>query len=472
MSKPSKELSKALIFKNVCENDFAFFCKQYVKVIEPETKFIWNWHLDVLCKHCEMVFYGKMLNLDINIPPRMMKSLIITVLFPCWIWTKKPQYKILSASRSYELAIKFNKQRRDLIRSEKYMQFWSVPIKDDTDKADEFANYLGGFMKAVSAGGQVTGSGADMLLSDDLLDANHAFSKAKRDAVNLWYSQAFYNRAQNKKAVKRINVNQRLHIDDPSGNIAKHHNFKTLVLPMVKMESDESTVEFRDPRQVGEYLFPERYGPDEMADDYKALGVYGWSAQYQQTPRPIGGGIIKEEWIRYYTEEPYLSRKIIVADLSFKGSKKSDYVSFQYWGVEGGKKYLLDLVRGKWSYKETKEKFKAFCDRNPASLKFIEDKANGPAMLSDFKDEIRGLRAWPPEGSKYMNADKVQRLHMVSQDYENGDVYLPKNIELTKLFVEELVSFTEKGSATGNDDMVDTSTMALLELRKALTFAG
>ena len=165
-----------------------------------------------------------------------------------------------------------------------------------------------------------------------------------------------------------------------------------------------------------------------------------------------------------------MERKIITADLTFKGNAKSDYVSFQCWGISKGKKYLIDLVRGKWSYKETKDHFLAFCKKNDAQNKYVEDKANGPALISDLKSIVNGLKGWPEEGSKYMNADKVQRLHFCSQDYEMGDVYLPKNIALVDTFVEELTSFTEKGSATSNDDMVDTSTMALLQLRRSKTF--
>ena len=817
-------LSEAQIFKEVCENDFAFFVRHYLKVLEPETEFIWNWHIDALCHYCERVYYGDYQNLDINIPPRLLKTLIISVLFPCWIWTKNPSHKILSASRSFDLSIQINAKRKQLIESPEYQRIWPVILKKASDS--HFSNYSNGFMKSVSALGKVTGEGADCfaagtlietdkgpmtiedihlnnvksrvkvlsynheksileykrilatrktksnrivktefdngaritstsdhkfftvgrgyepicndgrleekrfmsfvrkegegnhlrrvsklgqdlsseiqlhemsecgdhsfgrhdeegenskeillhdemsfgfgkgkassqqkmqgvrrsgraekadlfrmqenggalngpqkdsswslsklpediseeleakillekvqesnpckeydgnqqpeplknneereqkilpllfsfieenkgpnqellhlrikreascsshrlelqkqrdeqssslmpdlpysspqdfrfgidretkalfqesvcgeidvydlevednhnffadgilvhncLLSDDLIDAVDAFSKTKREAVNRWFSNAWYNRAQSKKRVRRININQRTHTNDVSGHIAENHNFHTLIIPMVAMSENPSTCDFVDPRKEGEFLFPSYYGQDEMDDDYKGLGAYGWSSQYQQVPRPIGGGIIKEEWIRRYKALPNsFSRKIIVADLSFKGNSTSDFVSFQYWGVSGGNKYLLNLVRGKWSYKESKEKFVAFCKKNDASAKYIEDKANGPALISDLKSEISGLIAWPQKGSSYMNADKVQRLHLCSQEYEMGNVYFPEGIELVETFIEELVSFTEKGSATGNDDMVDTSTMALLELKKSPSF--
>lgn len=464
-------ISEAQIFKEVCENDFAFFCKQYLKVVEPETEFEWSWHHDVLCHYAERVYYGYYQNLDINIPPRMMKSMIMTVLFPCWIWTKRPSFKILCASGSADLAIKFNTKRRDLIRSEAYTKIWPIVIRDDKDKVNEFANYRGGFMKAVSALGRVVGEGADLLLSDDLLDAMKSFSKANRDAVNTWFSQAFYNRAQDKKKVMRININQRLHVNDPSGNIEKNHNFVKLVLPMRMTAKNESTCDFVDPRKEGEFLHPSRYGMAEMEDDLKALGNSGFSAQHQQSPKPIGGGLIKDEWIRYYTELPEkFDKKIITADLTFKGLDTSDYVSFMIWGKIENRKYLINVVRGKWTYKVTKDRFKDFCANNHAPIKYIEDKANGPAMISDFEGQITGLTAWPKKGSPYGKMDKVSRLKLCSVDFENGEVYLPKDLVITEQVVEELTSFTEKGSATGNDDLVDTVSMGLLELKQAQTF--
>lgn len=466
-----EEFNELKIFKELCENSFPFFVKQYLKVVEPETEFEWNWHMDTLCHYCERVYYGDYQNLDINIPPRMLKSLIVTVLFPCWVWTKNPACKFISASRSSDLAVKFNLKRRDVLTHESYRSLWPVHFRVDMNTTGRFANQFGGFMQAASALGKITGEGADILLSDDLLDAVDAYSKNMRETVSVWFSSAFYNRAQNKKKVKRININQRLHVDDVSGHLIKNHNFHRLVIPMIKMEKNESTVDFVDPRRVGEFIFPARYGQEEMDDDYKSMGLYGWSSQYQQQPRPIGGGIIKDEWLRKYDVLPSkFDRKIVTADLTFKGNKESDYVSLQCWGRIGQDKYLIDLVRGKWSYRETKERFSEFCEKNKADKIYVEDKANGPALISDMKEKFPRLTAWPEKGSSYMNADKIQRLHLVSQEYESGNVWVPRGIALADQFIEELTSFTEKGSSTGNDDMVDTSTMALLELKKSKTF--
>lgn len=327
-------------------------------------------------------------------------------------------------------------------------------------------------MKAASAGGKITGEGADILLSDDLLDAMDSYSETVRKTTNIWFSDVFWGRVQSKKKARRLNINQRLHVEDPSGNIAKKHNYHTLVLPMEALEKNPSTVDFVDPRKKGEFLMPDRFGPDEKADEIKALGALGYASQFQQTPNPPGGGIIKTEYIRYYDERPEkFDKTIVTADLKFKSDDTLDYVSFMRWGKIQNRKYLLEFTRGRWSYSATKQNFLRFI--LPSEIKYIEDKANGPALISDLEAppyRITGLKPWPAKGSKYMNIDKVQRLKLVENDFELGEVYLPKNSELTPILVEELTSFTEKGSSTGTDDMVDTTTMALIEFKQTETF--
>src|SRR5690606_13796298 len=117
------------IFRELCENDFSFYVEQFLKVVEPETKFEWNWHMNTLCHFCEQVYYGHILDLDINIFPRSLKTTIVSVLFPTWIWTKHPSYKIMGASSSYDLAQLINIKRREIVESQEYQSLWPTAIK-------------------------------------------------------------------------------------------------------------------------------------------------------------------------------------------------------------------------------------------------------------------------------------------------------------------------------------------------------
>lgn len=464
-------LHKEQAFKRLCDMSFSFYCKQFLKVVEPETNFEWNWHLDIFCKTCEDVYCGKIQNIDIQVPPRTLKSIIFNVLFPTWIWTKEPSYKILSASSSYELANKYNRQRREVISSEAYQFFWPIQLKDDANTMRMFANTNNGFMRSVSSLGKVTGEGADLLLSDDLIDAKDAFSKLKRESIRHWYEFVFFGRAQNRNTVKRININQRLHPKDISDLTVNHFGFPSLVIQMLKTNKNLGTIEYEDPRQEGEFLFPNRYGQKEMDEDRKNTNK--WSSQYQQEPMAQTGGIIKEEWLRYYETPPAFDKIVIVGDLNFKPSQDSDFAAFACWGRHGPNKYLIDMVRGRWTYAQTKSIFESFTNKHGnANNIYIEGKANGQALLSDFAGKVKGMQEWPFNNPQLSRASKVERLYMVSQEFEQGNVYLPTNLSIMEPYLEELLSFSENGSATGHDDMVDTTSMALIELKKKKSFIG
>lgn len=458
-------------FKLLCENSFSFYCKQFLKVVEPETKFEWNWHLDLYCDICEKIYSGELMNIDIQVPPRTLKSIIFNVLFPTWIWTKKPSFKIMSASSSYYLANKYNRQRRELITSDAYQFFWPITLKRDSNTIMMFSNTYNGFMRSVSAMGKVTGDGADLLISDDLIDAKDAFSKPKREGTCNWYENVFYGRAQNRKTVRRININQRLHQFDISELLKRVFKFPSLVIQMIKTAKELGTLTYNDPRKLGELLFPSRYGLEEAEQDKK--NSFKWFSQFQQSPVSPDSGIIKEEWIRYYKRSDVHSFEMLImtGDLNFKPSDTSDYAVFAVWGKKGEGKYLVDIIRGRWTYAKTKEIFIEFFKKhNKVTNVFIENKANGPALISDLKDKVSGLKEWPVNDPKLSKASKVERMHMVSQDFEVGNVHIPDDMEIMPEYLEELLSFTENGTSTGHDDMVDTTSMALIELKKKKSF--
>lgn len=452
------------VHKFAFENSFDFFARKFISVVEPETHFDWNWHLEQTCNVLQDQYEGRLpRNIDYQMPPRMLKSLLINVLFPAWVWAKHPTKKIISASSNHNLSLGFSIKRRELIKSDQYQYFWPIKLKESRDTMTWFENSSNGFMRSFSSDGKVTGAGGDILISDDLIDVKDAFSKKDRERIKNWYSSAFHGRAQDKRKVIRINVNQRTHVQDISAHLDTKHKFDRVVLEMVKTSKKLSTIDFEDPRKPGEYLFPLRYGPAEEADD-RTQGSYVWSSQFQQSPTPIGGGLIKNEWIRYHSGPmPTFIKTIITADLNMK--EGGDYACFMKWGLTSdNRKIMIDAIRGRWSYKTTKEMFVSFCKKHEdAKYKFVEDKANGPALISDLSD-IKILKAWP-EKKEWKDLNKVQRVNFCSSEFEAGNVYFNKDIEITPVIVEEITSFTEEGSTTGNDDAADTSTMGIMELK-------
>ena len=67
-----------------------FICGAW-PVLEPVTRYVHGWHIDAICEHLAAVTNGQIRNLLINIPPRHMKSLSVSVFWPMWVWTFKPE---------------------------------------------------------------------------------------------------------------------------------------------------------------------------------------------------------------------------------------------------------------------------------------------------------------------------------------------------------------------------------------------
>ena len=76
-------------------------------VVEPKTMYVHSWHIDSVCEHVEAAFAGEIRKLAINIPPRTMKSLTVSVFAPVWRWTREPATRFLTASYVDSLATGF-----------------------------------------------------------------------------------------------------------------------------------------------------------------------------------------------------------------------------------------------------------------------------------------------------------------------------------------------------------------------------
>ena len=215
-------------------------------------------------------------------------------------------------------------------------------------------------------------------------------------------------------------------------------------------------------RKTGEPLHAERYPLEALNRIRAAVGERDWAALYQQHPVPDGGGLFKEQWIQYYRQADLPSKfdKLVTSwDMTFKDGAGSDYVVGQVWGRAGAKFYLLDQVRGQMDFVKTKAAFVALAEKWPHAVrKLVEDKANGPAIISELRDKVAGIIPITPKESK------EARAYAVSTLWEAHNVYIPDPQEIKWVgrdFIPELLSFP----AGAHDDQVDAMTQALNDLK-------
>jgi len=446
--------------KYQAEQSLSAYIKQAWDVIEPGTEYLHNWHIDAISEHLEAVSAGQIKRLLINIPPRYMKSISVSVCWPTWEWIRKPETRWIFASYSSSLSTKHSVDRRTIIQSDWYQKNWGNRffLVSDQNVKTEYLNDKRGVMVSTSVGGTATGKGGNRIVVDDPHNPQEAQSDTQRESGVTFFNQTLTTRLDNKKKDAIVVVMQRLHEKDLSGYLLAQGGWEHLCLPA---EADKRTI-ISMPisgkeiiREPDDLLWPEREDVKEIEQVKKDLGSYGYAGQYQQRPSPAEGGIFKRHWWQYYRHMPERFDEIIQSwDCTFKDTKGSDYVVGQIWGRIGALFYLLDQVRAKLNFPATLQAVKNLTAKWPnAFLKLIEDKANGPAVISTLTTQIPGLVPVNPEGGKEVRA------HAVSSAAEAGNVFLPDPSIAPWIndFVEECAAFPNGA----NDDQVDGMTQAL-----------
>jgi len=321
------------------ESSLSDFVRGAWPVLEPATELQWNWHLDLLCDYLEQVRSGsgKFKRLIINVPPRTMKSTLVTVCWPVWWWATEPATRFMMVSYADELAVDHSVFRRNLIQSGWYQERWGDAFKlaKDQNLKTLYENSSRGRMMATSIFGTATGKGADVLIVDDPQNPKKAFSDAERETVNKNFDATFRTRLNNPAKGVIVVVMQRLHERDLTGHLlAKEPGvWEQVSLPAIA-ESDErwpaSKVSFR--RKTGELLWDERLSSPVLEQLKVAMGSWAFAGQYQQSPSPLEGGTVKYDWLKFYRELPARFDHVLQRwDCSFKESRDADYVAGEEW---------------------------------------------------------------------------------------------------------------------------------------------
>lgn len=457
-------------------------------VLEPGTPLVWNWHIDVICEHLTAVADGRITRLVVNIPPGLMKSLLGCVFFPAWVWTWWPEWRALFGSYALDLAIRDSARTRDLIESEWYRDTFRPAwrLSGDRNLKSFFQNTRTGFRLSVAVGSKTTGFRGHATIVDDPLNVADAEARSdvKREAAWRWISKSLSSRLNDQRTGARVFIGQRTHERDPFGYLLERGGYELLRLPSEYQAAHPCATSLgRADRRTrdGELLFPEMF-PKSVLDEArtKDLGTYGYAAQHQQQPAPEGGGIFKKDWFQRYsprTLPPVFEEVLASWDMSFKDAEGSSYVVGQVWGRLGAGVYLLGGYRKKADFPETLRAVLALgsytaphegvwrvpgiADRWHVGPKLVEDKANGPAVISTLRNKVPGLVAIPG------NDDKPARARGQSWFVEGRTVYLPETDvsypslrEPVQAFVDEVTTFP----ASAYTDQAVAFTQALLRL--------
>lgn len=446
------------------------------------TPFVGGWHLEEMCAHLEAVSALEIRELVINVPPGMTKSLTTNVFWPAWNWLNDPTDSFMFASYDISLVRRDAGRTIELIQSEWFQERWPhVQFKDVNPGETEHETTKNGFRFSTSPGGKATGRHVLKQVCDDPnkprdTSGTRGVTAKALEEVRTWWKETMSNRKQDAKRFSRVLIMQRLHDLDLAA-MCIEAGYTHLKLPMrFDVKTACKTIVGGDRRtEQGELLCPDRYPEEEVKKLEDDLGPVGTAAQMQQDPAPKDGVIIKKANFRHYRVLPPLKkfRQIIQSwDLTFKGKTDSDIVEGDVWGVYPGCDvhprgyYLLDNTSGRMGFTASCAAVEKLSKKWPLALaKYIEDKANGPALEDVLKVKLDGLILLDPQGSK------SDRLWAVQPLFEAGNVFHP-HPDIAPWIIErekQLLRFPH----AANDDGVDTTTQALrvLHLKSRLAAA-
>lgn len=410
----------------------ARFVREAWHVLEPGTELVWGRHIDAVCEHLEAVSRGLIRRLVINIPPGHMKSLLVRVFFPAWWWLRDPAKRFLATTYTNTLTKRDSQKLRDLVTSQWYQETFcpTWQLRRDTRAKEQFNTTESGFCTSTSVGGATTGKRGDVVLIDDPLDVEQAWSDADRATANRYMKKTLPTRINDPRTGVFILIMQRLHDDDPTAH-ALARGWEHLCLS-TKYEPERhcrTSIGWEDWRtEPGELLFPEMYNAEAVRvleeDD---LGPDEFAGQHQQRPVPPGGNVIRVGWTdNRYEQLPKECELHGIWEQSWDvkaGSKdpKSSWVVGQVWCRVGARRYLVDQVRGRWDIEETMRQIEALSKRYPQAVrKVIEDKADGKAIVTMLGKQVQGLVLHNP-GTR----DKGSRLRATVPLWSAGNVWLP-----------------------------------------------
>lgn len=461
------QADRLAIEREVARRSLAEFAKMAWAVLEPSTPLKWGWALDAICKHLEAVTAGTMPRLLMNVPPGMMKSLLVGVIWPAWEWGPqgKPGMRFLGTAHKQDLAIRDAMKCRRLIASAWYQERWPIALVSDQNAKSKFENDTTGFREAM-AFTSMTGSRGDRVILDDPLSADDANSEAALRAAELTFTEALPTRVNNDQSAIVV-IMQRLSERDTSGVILDRGlPYVHLCLPMRFDPSRRCTTPiFSDPRTTdGELLFPERFSEAQVKDLEATMGSYASAGQLQQRPAPRGGGIFKSQWLAYWQVQPQLEWRTIYVDTAQKTAEANDYSVLECWGRSlTGQAVCLDLIRGKWEAPDLLVQARAFWLKHqatpgaPLRAMKVEDKVSGTGLIQTLRRE--GIPVLPVQRDR----DKVSRAHDGAPFMESGNVVLPESAPWLSDFLSELTAFP----FGAHDDQIDPMLDAIKDVQSA-----
>lgn len=439
--------------------DYGFFLRRAFAELGGQGTYSHNWHIDAIIHQLDLIRTRETRRLLVTMPPRHLKSRLISIAWVAWMLGHNPALSFLCVSYGQDLSEDYARDCLKIMQSRWYREAFPDTVLKRAAIAD-LRTTAGGRRMATSIDGATTGFGADIIIIDDPMKGQDATSLAARDKVIRWFDETLSQRLNDQLMGSIIVVMQRLHEGDLVGVLREREGWRELCLPAIASRDEDIPLTFGRTfrRREGCALHPGRLPLPELLRR-KADNPYVFAAQFQQQPVPAHGNMIEAAWIHYYDLATLdLSRGQIVMslDTASKDNPFNDYSVIMVALVAGKSVYILDVLRARLQFNPLKAKVIELARLYQATVMLVEDASSGTALIQSLiAEEPRGVPSpipCRPEG------DKVARVMNISSMIMSGRLFLPERTHWLGEFTGELLGFP----SSRYDDQVDALSQLLI----------
>lgn len=447
----------------------------FVNRVWPQ--FIAGHHHKIMADAFERIKEGKLRRLIISMPPRHTKSEFGSWLLPAWYLGHFPDKKILHASHTADLTANFGRKIRDLIEEGVYKEvFPDTVLKSDAKSSGKWQTTKGGQYYAAGVGGALAGRGADLAIIDDPI-SEQDLTDGAFDQCWEWFQAGPRQRLQPGGVI--VIIMTRWSKKDLVGKLLTRmdkdplaEKYEYIEFPALLYEKGHDG----DDSRVLDSLWPEYWPLDDMLAVKRAIAPHLWSAQYMQKPTGKGAAIIQPGSIRRWPSDvpiPEMEYLVHSYDPAFEQKESMDPTGFTIWGafrpvgVIDGVRYdgsrlhfmALNAIKKRMDFPELKRFAIGQYRSGKPDTVVIEKRASGLPLVQELWRAGLFVETFTPHRG---TGDKGVRLNSVSSMFDEGLVWVPEG----PLWADELVEDLQSFPNCEFDDLVDSTTMALLRFKR------
>ncbi len=461
----------------LCRNKF----KSFVEIFWPcvsNDKFTPGYHIETVCEHLQAVAEGRVSRLAINLAIRHSKSLLCSVFFPVWLWLRRPETRIITATYSKTLTTRDALRSRQLIEHPKFKEYFGdvFRLTEDQNRQDFYSNDHKGHRLSVSIDSRTSGFDADVVIADDIHDFATRNSAAERNSAADYFETALCSRLVRTGREAVVLSGHRVHEDDVFARLRFKYGddgtWSWLVLPeefTSKFANWFNGIGWKDKRNEGELLWPERFDAKAVAQE-KRTYRHEYSAIFNQEPTPAEGQLFRADWFGTYSTETtpdgtelYVlgakrfaknrAWRFATCDTAISTSGDADWTVCQIWDAIGGNLVLVDQLRKRLDGTRIVPALTEFYRVHSPQFLSVESEFVGKFVI----DQLRQRNVLVKPFSAARHGSKETRAVAAEIRAEAGQVWFPSAPWVSAL-VAELCSFPNGA----NDDCVDAVSMACL----------